>query len=514
MFQKNKINRFIAFNLFIFCLSVYLLTAAGLNYYHTDASQLRFQVARSIVERAELSVSEGVGLIGDDGRKYSWLAIGSSIIALPFYICGKLTGAPENAVLMMNQFAGAAVVVLIYFFCNSLGYTRRTSLLVSMLYAFGTIAWPMAKHPFDNPVETFFILLSVYFMYLHVINGKVSHLMFSSLSLGCAFITRPISILVAPALGTMIIISLLREYGLRKTLYLLVKKAVLFSIAFLPFLVLIFWYNYYRFGSVFETGYQLMSTRAGIELFSKTSIFKGLSGLLVSPGKGYFYYSPVAIFFFFSIKSFMKKHMGLSVAFVLIIVSYVFFYSKYIYWHGDFAWGPRYMLAITPLLIIPIAELIDSNTLGNKKLLRVIVYSIFTVSVIIQIAAISVDFQKYYTNLKHQGKITFVQGEGVPPILVPPDETYFDWHKSPLLTQFKFIHEISKGIKDYRYARLPYNASEAEKMRVDPIMNVFDFWWLYNYFIVGTYSGIYIALMLLFIAIFTVVRLWSLSYRC
>ena len=62
----------------------------------------------------------------------------------------------------------------------------------------------------------------------------------------------------------------------------------LFSIVFLPFVCLNLWYNYYRFGSVFETGYSLIAMKTGLDFFSGTPLLTGLSGLLISPGKGLF----------------------------------------------------------------------------------------------------------------------------------------------------------------------------------------------------------------------------------
>ena len=55
---------------------------------------------------------------------------------------------------------------------------------------------------------------------------------------------------------------------------------------------------------------------------------------------------------------------------------------------------------------------------------------------------------------------------------------------------------------------------KSEKIMASPYMNVFDFWWLYNYFLDGSYSGIVIAVILLFMAINIAVKLWSISYRC
>jgi hypothetical protein len=510
--KEKKILRFIAFNLFLFFIAVYLLTASGLNFYDTDASQIQIDVAKSIVENFDISITDGVGIIGVDGRKYSWLGVGSAILAVPFYYIGELIGIPpENALSVMNQLFGAATVVLIFLFAIALGYSRRASLLISIFYGLGTFAWPLAKQPFDHPIETFFILLSVYSLYLYVTNRKISNLLFSSLSLGFAFITRPTSILVILPLLIMLVFYSVKRFDRRTVIKKLLRDTVMFSLVFLPFLGLNLWYNYYRFGSIFETGYTLLSARTGIDYFRGTSLLTGLSGFLISPGKGFFYYSPVAIFFFFSIKSFLKRYPGLGISFIFIMLLYLLLLSKYVYWPGDMAWGPRYLFVITPFLIIPIAEIFDSDVWIKKNILRLAVYSIFVLSFIVQIAAVSVDFLKYFSELQKKVDFIKVPGDGFLQINIPPSETYFAWNKSPILAQFRFIREIAEKMKDGRYSKPSEDTSNVEK-HVQR-MNLFDFWWVYKYYIGGSYSGFVVALILLLLAIHTAVKLSKISSR-
>jgi hypothetical protein len=502
--KENKIVvRHIAFTLFVFFALIYLLTASVLNFYHVDAGKLHVEVTRSLIERFDLSVPAGIGIRGADGRYYSWLGIGFAMLAAPFYLIGKLIGAPASFFFaissVINQLFSAATVVLIFLFSVRLGYSKRASILISVLYGLATFAWPLSKEPFDHVVETFFVLLSVYFMYRYIPDRKTLYILLSGTFLGIAFITRLTSILVVPPLFIMAIVSYLKRHDLKSTAMLITKDIFLFSLAFLPFIALNLWYNYYRFGSAFETAYQLIAIRTKIDFFSGTTLLTGLGGFLISPGKGFFFYSPVAILFFFSIKPFLKKHFFLGVSFILIMLSYLLLLSKYIIWHGDWAWGPRYVLVTTPLLIIPIAALFDSDIWLKKNFLRAITYLIIVVSFIIQLAAISVDFNKYFIALRSVEKVKFtdVRADGIQPIVELPAETYFDWHKSPILAQFRFIYEMGKGLKDYRYSRPPNNATPDEKYKEHPVFNVFDFWWLYIYFLKDIRSGFFVALLLM-----------------
>jgi len=293
------------------------------------------------------------------------------------------------------------------------------------------------------------------------------------------------------------------------------RDSIFYLMALLPFIGIFLWYNYYKFGSILETGYLLKAERLGINFFTGTSLLTGLGGFLLSAGKGFFYYSPVALLFFFSIKSFIKKYTAIGISFILIIVSYLLFLSKNIYWHGVWAWGPRYLLVLTPFLIIPIAEIFES-TIWQKKLMRIVVYSIFTLSIVIQIAAVSVDYRKYFFNLYIEEGVGFTvtEGKGVQSVNEPPSEIYFDWHKSPILAQFSFIYNITKNnIEDYNYVPVSEDAPIDYQIKSSPYMNTFDFWWLYEYYVDRSHRGFYIALILLIMIIYTSSNLWKLMHK-
>jgi len=92
-------------------------------------------------------------------------------------------------------------------------------------------------------------------------------------------------------------------------------------------------------------------------------------------------------------------------------------------------------------------------------------------------------------------------------MIEPSNKVYFDHNHSPLLKQFKFIYDISRRIKDYEYSELPDSASLAEKITNNPYMNIYDFWWVHQYFTHGTIANLAIALLIM--AAYTSSRLWK-----
>jgi len=500
--SEGDMVRITAIYLFTFAICIYFLSIS--NVYVADQHIQRYQVAKSIVEKGELSIPESAYSIrGMDGRAYSLYGLVWPILVIPFYTVGKFVGwHPENLMLLLNPMVGAATVTLVFLFSIALGYSRRSSLVVAIFYGLGTLAWPMAKHPFDHTVETLFVLLSVYSMYLHSTNNAVIHLILSALCLGVAINTRLVSILSLPALLVLIGAGCGVNSSLSENTREFFRKLVIFLSVLLPFAALVLWYNYYRFGSIFETGFQLLAAKTGVDFFSGTPLLTGLRGFLTSPGKGFFYYSPIAVFFFFAIIPFLKKHRWPAIAFTLLILSYLLFLSRNKYWHGDRAWGPRYLLAITPFVILPITGLLDSvRWRKNNPFIKLPVYVVFTLSLLIQISAVSIHFYNYFNHLQiENGHLTVVQAEGVPLIGEPPSEIYFKWMKSPILAQMNYIKRIGSEITNYRYAELPQNATDREKITSHPSMHLFDFWWVYMFYMDHSDKGFIALLVLLIVA--------------
>ena len=123
------------FYIFIFLISIYLLTSSDTTMYGDAVA--KYEVTKSLVERFDISIPDGFGIKGIDGKDYSWYGIGYSVISIPFYIIGKYTGSPEGAVSMVNLLFGAMTAVLVFLFCSRFGYSDRSSFLITIFYGLG-----------------------------------------------------------------------------------------------------------------------------------------------------------------------------------------------------------------------------------------------------------------------------------------------------------------------------------------------------------------------------------------
>lgn len=507
-------NRYVTIYLFVLLFSVYLFTASGINANIGDVAILRLAVAKSIIERCDISVSAPAEIVlkGSDGRAYSQFSIGSVLIALPFYAVSKLAGVPpENVIGIINQLAGAITTVVVFMFCLSLGYTRRASLYVSICYGLGTFAWYYAKEPGDHAIETLFSILSVYFMHRYSTYRRIPYLLLSSVALGFAFLTRPTSLMLIPPLMIQMVLPHKSVVPIRTALKTHFKNTVLYFSLLLPFAGIFFWYNFLRFGSIFETGYTLLAARLGFKsFFTATPLLTGLLGFMESPGKGFFYYSPIALLFMLSFRPFCKKHPGTAISFTCIIISYLLFFSKFLYWHGDWAWGPRYLSVVTPFMIIPLAELFDSSRWDNDPLFKQGILALFVLSMAIQLMSVSIHVYNYFKYLQDE-KVAFnvARGDGAPEISEPAPDTYFNWRYAPILTQPKLMLSAGRNLTTYSHNANTIHAYKMKNIRSQPWLNVFDFWWLYKYYLENSFTGFIAAFVLLLLSATSAMKLFK-----
>ena len=121
----------------------------------------------------------------------------------------------------------------------------------------------------------------------------------------------------------------------------------------LGIMALLFFLNYYQFGSALDTGYNQWARYS--DSFAG-SIFEGLYGFLIRTDRNIFLHFPLLAFSIFGVKKFYTKHRldylwiaSVSLVFLLII-------SKLPFWAGEASYGPRLLLFFLPVLSLPFIE--------------------------------------------------------------------------------------------------------------------------------------------------------------
>jgi hypothetical protein len=422
MKRRETIVQALAIGLFL--LSVYLLTYSG--QFHSSDGQAMFAVTESIVRRGDYDINQLLwmgqqqGTYGLDGELYCRKGIATSLLSLPLAWLGLVVPfwGMVQTTLLFNAVVTALTGAFVYLYVNRLGYSANTSLLLSLVFGLATLAWPYAKYFFSDPLASLGLFATAYFLLRYRDSERTSDALWAGTSLGLAVATRFANIITLPLFGLL----LLAYIGTRDKGQGIRDKPLPPILAFaLPLALtalLLSGYNYARYGDVLQTGYLPQ------EKFS-TPWLEGISGLLVSPGRGLFLHAPVLLVSLLTTPAFVKRHRLEAALALLVSASYVLLYGRWFFWHAGYAWGPRFLVPIVPFVVILMAPLVER--LSGKGWLAFA--SLCLVSIAIQILGLSVDFTLFQEGLLFRFR----------ELRMFDPRTYFEFRFSPLLGQWALL---------------------------------------------------------------------------
>ncbi|MBL7995186.1 hypothetical protein JNM05_07420 [bacterium] len=323
-----------------------------------------------------------------------------------------------------NILAASFGVLIFYGILFVTTHSRLASLFVSLLYAFGTIVWNYAGTFFSEPLTLVWVLSSFYFLVRSdpqfIGSRRISisnHLSISGILLGLALVTHTNSMMLAPFFA----FYAWRLSGKKRMTFLW------FAAGFLIFVLLLGYYNLFRFGNFLETGRGL-SAHNPVDFVFPTSLlyWKNLFGLLVGYGKGLFLFCPSVLAGILTWNSLHKKHPSLSMALLAMIGLVTLMAASYQYWHAGFCLGPRYLMTIIPFMLIPVAFWVKENIEINRNGIAMKLY--------IGVLCLAAAQQLYFGigelfSFYHVQKWTYI-AKGVDIFL--NDRIYMNWKFSPL----------------------------------------------------------------------------------
>lgn len=131
-------------------------------------------------------------------------------------------------------------------------------------------------------------------------------------------------------------------------------------------LAVVLWYNWARTGVSTNSGYP---TVAGLtQTVFREQVLFGLWSYCFSFGKSIFLYDPPLLLSVLAIPLLLRQRSSALWAFVLTAGPIVYLYSKFIYWSGDWCWGPRYILFVVGPLLVPAAFLLDRCVRNRRRI--------------------------------------------------------------------------------------------------------------------------------------------------
>ncbi len=278
--------------------------------------------------------------------------VGSALMALPLYIPSAIgrVGMGDALLESIEKIAAAIIVALsaiILYAALSRLCSRKMSLFATLAYALGTSSLSISSQALWQHGPSQLALAATLYC---LVRGRIEPhwICFAGFPLSLSIICRPNDVMIAIPIGIYVLFHYFRRiYG--------------FLLAGVPAAAFQLWYNTTYFGHLFHTQFSF-----GHSDYWSTPLLDGLSGLLFSPGRGLFIYSPVVII---GIVGFVLAwRRGGDVLLRYLSIGSIFFlllHAKWWNWWGGYCFGPRLLADLGPLLMLGFYPL---DSLLNRRL--------------------------------------------------------------------------------------------------------------------------------------------------
>lgn len=317
-----------------------------------------------------------------DSQVYSSYPIAFPLMITPLYLpvivsLDVKNWSTENIIhlaAVMEKIVSSLIasfsVVLFFCFLKKI-VNQKSSLLLSMIFAVGTTTWSTASQAFwQHGPSQLMIIISLFYLISSFEDGNIYSIVLSGLFIALSVAVRPSNI-----------IFLLVTFGCLLYKKWSVDRILLYSIS--PILIggLLAYYNY----SIFHDIRGFYSDQ-GYNSFTG-DFLEGLAGVLVSPSRGLFIYSPIFLFIVHGVYVWFKegrKYIPVLYTLSLIcIFLHVLLISKFKVWWGGYVYGPRYFTDVLPFLIILLIP--SLSHISHQFLMKVIFCLLILVSTVVQI---------------------------------------------------------------------------------------------------------------------------------
>jgi hypothetical protein len=275
-----------------------------------------------------------------EGRVLSSYPILPGLLNLPVYAVARVFGVllyPERFFLSLltSAWLVAFSVVFMHRCLLRLGSSEGEAALFTCSYFFGTTVWSVAgKGLFQHGPSLFFLTLALFLL----ARDRPRSTALAGFAIAMAVLNRPSNLLIALAL-TVFAVGY-RRRGLARYFALAAIPATLHML-----------YAWTYFGTPLTSSQPIT-----IGQFNG-SWTEGLAGLLLSPSRGFFIFSPFLLFCIpAAVMAFRIGEPPLSRYLVVAVMFELALYSRWNNWWGGHTFGYRILIELVPLLVLILAR--------------------------------------------------------------------------------------------------------------------------------------------------------------
>ena len=382
------------------------------------------------------------GMVGTNGRSYIWFPIGHQALLAPFVGLGdwlesvypepaerfEQARGPAFGDLYWTRFLAsflspacmAGIFVLFAWTFRRVGATPWTALLSATLAVFATQLGGGTAETMSNVPGALFLVGAIAAATAFVYgDGSGRALLWCGLASGAAVLVRyPQALLLLP-FWTWVAVVAIRRGQLRRIGWL--------AAGGLPGLVLLLWANHARFGALTETGY---TNNAG---FGAYSFPLGFASILVAPGKGILWFSPLFVLAVWQLRR-RSAWLGLTTCAALAFAIPLVLFSTVPYWAAGQCWGVRYLSA--PLGFL--TGLVLATTTPWQHAPRAF-WTIATLGLLITSGAFVTDYTAQQRLATNAGRVWWGEQENL------DNNVNWDPRLSPIHSHWTYAASVARG---------------------------------------------------------------------
>lgn len=367
------------------------------------------QWARAIVHTGEIGQTAPLSpnwVRGLDGRYYSAHEIGNAIALVPTVFVaerarvlaadgmGEALGASlERALLPMAAAVYVALTLMAFYrlSVDALQVPLATALVATAALGTTTILLPYSRMLFDGVLGGMLVAWALVWGHGAAAKRDAKSALLAGIVSGAAIATRQ-------TLGVFLIpvLAMLLWKGARAPTIL-----PAFALGCAPALLWQAWYNTVRTGAFYLPAASLPQFQ---NLTADGSIIEGFAGLLISPGKSVFLYSPLLLLSLAGMRAFARERRPLALGLVVAVAVYVLVHASIRNWAGEWGWGPRYLVPLTLPLALPAVLVLDRAWRSHAAALRFVVVAVLCAGAAIQGLAVLTNWHYRYSWLLQQGR--------------------------------------------------------------------------------------------------------------
>jgi hypothetical protein len=274
------------------------------------------------------------------GRIISSYPIIPGLLNIPVNLYAHLSGIDiERNCFFLSKLSAvliAAISVIFFFlFCHARWGTVRVAIVAASVYAFCTCVWGVAAAALWQHGPSLLFLTGA----LILAERKDRSAWMLGFMLGCAFVNRPANIFLVAATG----------------LYAFCRRKDRFSFEFclcfaLP-IIMIMWYSWVAWGNIMCLGQRFNSDGRVLSDFGGNFV-EGLAGLLISPSRGLFVFSPFFILSFAYIPTVFRRPFFAEKCLAVGVLCHVVLHAFWSQWWGCTCFGYRLLTELIPFLMV------------------------------------------------------------------------------------------------------------------------------------------------------------------